>query len=134
MPIAVNGMDGNPWTTRDMDASGNNKITTYHLLAFTGSYTTTVGGDTVDLTSIMAQIPTPSLPDQITWESNGPSTSFCGGGGYLQFAKGATINANKMKVFAAGGSEQGSGSYSSIGLTTDVITLTITWKKLVGQP
>lgn len=123
-------MDGNPWTTKDMDASANNKVTTYHLLGFAGSYTTAIGGDALDLSAIAAQIPTGFLPDQICEVMNGPASSFSGGGGYLQIVKSLVSNAlHKLQVFSAGGSEQGSGTYASIKLTTDFITLVITWKK-----
>lgn len=132
MSIAINGLDSQQWGTRDMDASGNNKITTYHLLAFTGSYVT--GGDTLDLTLVQAQVPTGYLPDIISWEGNGASASFTGQGGYFQIAKGATISTNKMKAFAAGGSEESASTYASLNISTDVITLVCTWKKLISQP
>lgn len=128
MPISVLGLDGNPWeASRDMDASSNNVITTYHKLSFSGSYVS--GGDTVDLTSIAAQIPTGALPLIITYEANGPASSASGGGAYYQFALGSALNNNKMKAFAAGGSEQSASSYSSLNITTDIVTLTITWRK-----
>ena len=134
MAISVLGLDGNAWTTRDMDATGNNFITTYHLLSFSGSYTTAVGGDTLDLSAIASQIPAYGLPLQITYEMNGPSTSFGGLGNYLQFAKGSLLTNNKMQAYAHGGAEEGTQTYLAMALTTDVVTLLITWRKLTSLP
>lgn len=127
MPIAVLGMDSNPWSPKDMDASSNNVITTYHKLGFTGSYVT--GGDTVDLSAVAAQVPSGFVPLIVTYEANGPSSSSSGGGAYYQFALGSALNNNKMKAFAAGGSEQSASSYASLNIATDIVTLTITWRK-----
>ncbi len=123
MPISVLGMDGNAWGNRDMDASGNNKVTTYHLLGFSGSYTTSVGGDTLDLSAIAAQIPCPG--------------SFSKTGGYFAIERHPTDNTkHKVKVFSSGGTEQGSGTYASIllNLAAEFVTIVCTWKKLLQQP
>ncbi len=137
MPISVLGMDGNAWGNRDMDASGNNKVTTYHLLGFSGSYTTSVGGDTLDLSAIAAQIPCPGVPDQIVYELNGGTGSFSKTGGYFAIERHPTDNTkHKVKVFSSGGTEQGSGTYASIllNLAAEFVTIVCTWKKLLQQP
>lgn len=117
-----------------MDASANNKVTTYHLLAFSGSYTTAVNGDTLDLSSIAAQVPSGAVPDSITYEMNGGVGSFSKTGGYLAIELSRVSNAlHKLMVWAAGGTEQGTGTYASIklNLAAEFITLIITWKKLI---
>lgn len=115
---------------RDMDASGSNVVTTYHLLGFSGNYTTGIHGDALDLTAIAGQVPSGSLPLQITETFNGPIGSFSEGGGYLQIQKGSTISNGRVKFFAPGGAEIGSGTYAGANLTQDVVQLTITWRKL----
>lgn len=132
MPISVLGQDGNPWSMRDQDATANNVVTTYHLLAFSGSYTTGIHGDVLDLSSIAPNIPTGSLPLQITESLNGPIGSFSESGGYCQIQRGTALNNSRIKFFTAGGAELGSQTYAAANLTQDVIELTITWRKL-GQ-
>jgi hypothetical protein len=129
MSIAVNGMDGNPWTTRDLDASSSNVVTSYHKLAFSGNYTTAVGGDTLDLSSVAGLIPSGALPLQITYEANGLGTSQSAAGGYYQIGAGNALNNSKVKIFASGGAELGTGGYP-VAVTSDVVTLVITWRKL----
>lgn len=131
MPISVLGVDGNPWTIRDMDASSNNVITTYHKLGFSGSYTTAVNGDTLDLTAVAGLVPSGSLPMQIAETLNGGVGSFTNGGGYLEIAPGNALNNNKVKFFAAGGAEIGTQTYAAalINLPAENIGLTITWRK-----
>lgn len=131
MAILVNGLDGNPWTPRDMDASGSNLVKVLATLGFTGNYTTGVNGDILDLSSVAAQVPSGSLPISITESLNGPVGSFSKGGGYIQVEKGSALNNNKVKFFTAGGAEQGSGTYASFGATTDLITLEIVFRKLL---
>lgn len=133
MSVILLGSDGNPWTTRDLDASANNKITVYGQLSFSGSYVTAVGGDTLDLTAIAAQVPGYGVPDSIGFEMQGGTSSFSITGGYLQIVRSAISNAlHKVGVWAAGGTEQGSGTYASIKLTaaTEYIPVQITWRKM----
>ena len=131
MPVSVLGLDGNPWTQRDMDGSSNNVVTTYHQLGFTGSYTTGQHGDVLDLSGVAAQVPTGMLPLEITESMNGPAGSFSELGGYLQIQKGNALNNNRIKFFAAGGAEIGSQTYAAANITADLITLAITWRKLL---
>ncbi len=132
MPILVNGVDGNPWNIRDMDASSSNVITTYHKLGFNGSYTTAVNGDTLDLSGVAGLVPSGSVPIQIAETLGGGVGSFTKGGGYLQIELGNALNNNKIKFFSAGGAEIGTQTYAAalINLAAENIGLTITWRKL----
>lgn len=139
MGVSIVGMDGNPWTTRDLDASGNNKITAYGLLQWTpgGSYVTAVGGDVLDLSAIASQIPAPGVPDNITYEMNGGALSFSATFGYLYIFRHPTNNKlHAVSLVSAGGTEQGSGTYASIKTTaaTEFVPVILTWKKLIAQP
>jgi hypothetical protein len=133
MPIAINGADGNPFTTRDVDGSPNNFVFSVHKLAFSGSYTTGVGGDTLDLSAVASLIPSGSLPLQIAESLNGGAGSFTKGGGYCQIEIGNALNNCKIKFFAAGGAEIGTQTYAAalINLPAENIGLTVTWRKLL---
>jgi hypothetical protein len=61
-------------------------------------------------------------------EGNGPTASQSGGGGYYQLFIAATLAACKVKIFAAGGGELGSGAYPAAVLT-DIVSLISTWRK-----
>ena len=134
MSISVNGVDGNPWTIRDLDGSSSNVVTSYHKLGFSGSYTTAINGDTIDLSAIAGQIPSAAVPLQIAETMNGGVGSFTKGGGYLQIELGATLANTKIKFFASGGAEIGTQTYAAalINLAAENIGLTITWRKLIG--
>jgi hypothetical protein len=137
MSVALLGMDGNAWSPRDCDASGNNKVTVYGLLAWTGSYVTAVNGDVLDLSAIAAQIPCPGVPDNITYEMNGGLLSFSATFGYLYIFRHPTNNKlHTVSIVSAGGTEQGSGTYASIkiNVATEFIPVVMTWKKLSQQP
>jgi hypothetical protein len=133
MAIAINGMDGNLWTVRDMDASGSNFITTRHKLAFSGNYTT--GGDTLDLSGIAAQIPTNSLPLAVTTTEQGlaATPSLSAAGGFVAVIQGAvpTLKNFLLKVFknsAGSVADYPNGAYSA-DVLTDNVFLEITWRK-----
>ena len=135
MAVSVLASDGSggPPTFRDIDGSGNNFIYTRHRIGFTGSYTTAVGGETVDLTpAVAAGIPSNLLPIGVTIEGNGLGTSQTAGGGYYDFGIGATLGTCKLKIFSAGGAELGSGPYATtnVAVLNDVVTLEIAWRKL----
>lgn len=132
MSLALLGMDGNPWTTKDMDCSGNNKTTTYGLFAWSGSYVTAAGGDVLDLSAIAALVPTGYVPDNITYEMNGGALSFSATFGYLYIFRHPTSNKlHAVTLVSAGGTEQGSGTHASIktAAATEFVTVVITWKK-----
>lgn len=132
MPVAINGIDGNPWTIRDMDGSSSNVVTTYHRLGFSGSYTTAINGDVLDLSTVASQVPAGSIPLQIAETLNGGVGSFSKGGGYLQIELGNALNNNKIKFFASGGAEIGTQTYAAalLNLAAENIGITITWRKL----
>lgn len=137
MSLQILGMDGNPWGPRDLDASGNNKVTVYGLLQWTGSYVTAAGGDILDLSAIAAQIPCPGVPDGITYEMNGGLLSFSATFGYLYIARHATNNKlHTVTLVSAGGTEVGSATHASIktAAATEFVPVVITWKKLISQP
>src|SRR5882762_1208173 len=104
MAVAALGLDGNPWTPRDMDAAGNNFVRTTHLLSFSGNYAT--GGDALDLSAIASQVPSGSLPIV----ANGPGGSGAGDcqtaeGGYYSIKKGTTLKNYTVQVWEPSGSE-----------------------------
>lgn len=141
--IVLAGMDGNPWTTRDLDASGNNFVTTRAKVIFSGNYTT--GGDTLDLTNgngangtnVAGLVPSASLPLAVTESYQGtaavPSLSAAGGFYEIIQAAAPALNNYKLKVFknSAGSiAEYNNGAYGT-DVTTDVVELEITWRKLL---
>lgn len=132
MPIAIQSSDGSGSgpTFRDIDASGNNFVTSVNRLVFSGNYPT--GGDTLDLTPLMqAGIPTNAIPVDAFVNGLGVGTSQAAGGGYYAFLQNATspgLTGNKIKIFASGGSELGAGAYPA-AVTGDVITMEIVWRK-----
>jgi hypothetical protein len=130
--ISVLGLDGNPWTTRDMDATGANFVKTMHKLGFSGSYTTGVGGDTLDLSGVAGNIPSGFLPLAISVNLNGSTGSFSVTGGQLQIAIGTTLKNNKVLVFSSGNTEQGSGTYASIllNVAAEDVIIEVIWRKL----
>jgi hypothetical protein len=134
MPVTINGLDGNPFTTRDVDGSPNNFVFTAHKLGFSGSYTTGINGDTLDLTGIAGLIPSSALPLQITESLNGGVGSFSKGGGYCQIEIGNALNNCKVKFFAAGGAEIGTQTYAAalIGIAAENIGISILWRKLTS--
>lgn len=132
MPIAILGLDGNPFTTRDIDASPNNFVFTSHLLVFSGAYVTGATGDLLDLTTIAGLIPSAKLPLSLFAEGNGPTTAWVGLGGYYTVSQNAAaLNGYRLRVWQPGGSELGNGNYPATVLA-DVVTLQIQWRKLTN--
>lgn len=132
MSIAILGLDGNPMTTRDIDASPNNYVFSCHKLAFSGNYTTGATGDVLDLTAIAGLIPSQALPLSLFAEGNGPSTAWAGLGGYYTISQNAAaLNGYRIRVWQPGGSELGSGAYPAT-ILADSVTLQILWRKLIG--
>ncbi len=124
MAIALNGLDGNPLTTRDVDSTPNNFINIFGKLAFSGSYAT--GGDTVDFTTIgdkifsaVAQGPLQA----VAFSQNGAANAYV-------FVQGAAQNNWKLKIFIAGGTELAAGAYPA-GVTGDVVQYQLTIRKLL---
>jgi len=133
MSISILGVDGNPWTTRDMDASSNNVITTYHKLGFSGNYVS--GGDTLDFTSIAGLVPSGALPVSIFVDGLGGGTTLSGAGGFYGPVAGAALNNAKLKIFkntAGSTAEYSAGAYGA-DVTGDSVTMQVTWRKLLSN-
>jgi len=129
MPVAALGLDGNPWTIRDMNAVGNNFVRTLLLLSFSGAYAT--GGDSLDLSAIASQVPSGSLPI-VTDPPTGSGSGDCqtAEGGYYSMKKGTTLTNYKVQVWEPGGSELGAGAYDA-EVTADFVVLELLWRKLL---
>lgn len=134
MPIAVNGVDGNTFTTRDVDGSASNYAYSTHRLVFSGSYST--NGDTLDLSTVASLVPTSLLPISITITDQGTAAtpSLSAAGGFYAIIQNAvpTLKNFLLKVFkntAGSVAEYSAGAYTS-DVLTDVVLLNIQWRKL----
>ncbi len=127
MPIAINGLDGNSWSIRDMVANTNNIVFTYHKLTFSGSYAT--GGDTLDLSGVAALIPSGVLPLSVQPLGQGSADCQTAEGGYYSVKQGTTLKNFLMQVWEPGGTELGAGAYDA-EVIADVVLLIICWRKL----
>ena len=128
MAIAINGSDGNPFTTRDVDGTAANFVFSQHKLTFSGSYST--GGDTLNLSGIASLIPSGSLPLQVFVEGNGTGTNQSAAGGYYVVLTGTTLANWLIKIFSGGGTELAAGAYPA-AVTADIVTMQICWRKLL---
>jgi hypothetical protein len=137
MSLAIVGLDGNPWTQRDLDGSGSNIIVSKHKLTFTSNYVT--GGDTLDLSAIASLIPSGALPLTVVITEQGtaavPSLSAAGGFYELIQAAVPALNNYKIKVFkntAGSVAEYSAGAYGT-DVTTDNVFLEISWRKMLSS-
>lgn len=135
MSIAINGVDGAPFTTRDVDASANNFVYSTYLLGFSGNYAT--GGDTLNFTTVAGLIPTSKLPISIAEQPQGlaATPSLSAAGGFYQVIQNAvpTLANYLLKVFkntAGSITEYGAGAYAA-DVLTDVVLLQVQWRKLI---
>lgn len=129
MSIAVNGTDGNPMTTRDVDATGANFVTTYSVLTPSSSYVT--GGDTVDLTPVASLVPGLTLLEvDVIGQGNTAGTSWTAIGNYYAMVQGATLNAWKLQCWVAAGTQLAAGAYPAT-VTNDKILVKTVWRKLI---
>lgn len=130
MSIAINGMDGNPATIRDIDSSGQWYCYGSFRLAFSNSYST--GGDTLDLTAVANLFPSGTLVYAFI-DGNGTGTQQSASGGYYVVignqGAGTALNAFKVKIFAAAGTELAAGAYPA-AVTGDYVVLSTQWRKL----
>jgi hypothetical protein len=130
MAIQILGMDGGSPTNRDVDASANNFAYASFRLAFSGNYAT--GGDTLDLSAIAALLPTATILNAFV-DGNGTGTQQSAAGGYYQVlgnqAVPTPLNGYKVKIFGAGGAEQGAGAYPA-AITGDYAVLQLQVRKL----
>jgi hypothetical protein len=100
----------------DVDNSGKSTYVTC-LLTFTGSYTTGVGGDTIDLTTVMGK----GYLGRIAIAAKPPLYAYAAGSGGYSFGiiPGTTLANGKVKVSTAAATELGTGAYPA-GITGDV--------------
>ena len=103
------------------DGSGNNLYYAIASLTFSGNYV--VGGDTLDFTTIADKLPSTQIIQAFADSQNGAS-------GYYVPIAGTALNNWKLKCFTGGGTELTAEAYSSTFVSTDVVQLTITARKL----
>ena len=104
----------------NVDGSGSNFFYAIGTLTFSGNYTT--GGDTLDFTQVADKLGSTQVIQAFAESQNGNS------GYYIPIA-GSALNNWKLKAFSGGGTEVAAGAYPA-SVTTDVVQLTITARKL----
>ena len=87
-------------TINDVDANAAN-VYVFGTLSASGSYST--GGDTLDFTTVAAQIPASAAPVQV-WVGGTTGDAY-------SWVKGTAINNQKVKINTASNTELGSGAY-----------------------
>jgi len=115
MPITITVQPNN------VDGSGNNLFYAIGTLAFSGNYPT--GGDTLDFTTVADKLPSDQIIQVFADSQNGNS-------GYYVPLAGSALNNWKLKAFTGGGTELSAGAYPA-SVTSDVVQLTITARKLL---
>jgi hypothetical protein len=115
MPIAIS------LSPLNVDSSASNFVYAIASLTFTGSYAT--GGDTLDFTTVADKLPSTQIVQAFAESQNGNS-------GYYIPVQGTALNNWKLKAFAGGGTEVTAGAYPA-SVTTDVVQLSITARKLL---
>lgn len=132
--ITVLGVDGNPYTTRDVDGTGANYVYTRMKLQFSGNYPT--GGDTLDLSSVASLIPAGAVPILAKASPMGTSAvpSLSAAGGLYQVIQNAapTLANYLLKIFAnsAGSTTEYSAGAYGTDVLGDIVILECTWRKL----
>jgi hypothetical protein len=102
----------------DADASGK-QVYVAGIITATGSYST--GGDTLDL-STQSFIPSAQLPKQVSlFTQTGQVYNYA-------FIQGTALNNNKVKIYAAGGTELAAGAYPS-AILNDIIAFSAVYPK-----
>ena len=103
----------------NVDALGK-QVYVAGVVTASGSYTT--GGDTLDL-STQSNIPSAQLPTQASlFTQTGQVYNYA-------FIVGTALNNNKVKIYAAGGSELASGAYPA-AILNDIIAFSAVYPKL----
>jgi len=105
----------------NVDGSGSNLFYAIGTLAFSGNYTT--GGDTLDFTQVADKLPSTQIIQVFADSQNGNA-------GYYVPIAGSALNNWKLKAFSGGGAEIAAGAYPA-SVTTDVVQITITARKLL---
>ena len=115
MPITIS------LTPNNVDSSASNFIYALATLSFSGNYPT--GGDTLDFTTIADKLASDQIVQVFADSQNGNS-------GYYVPVQGTALNNWKLKALLGGGTEITAGAYPA-GVTSDVVQLTITARKLL---
>ncbi len=102
------------------DGSGSNLFYAIGTLTFSGSYPT--GGDNLDFTQVADKLPSTQIIQAFVDSQNGNA-------GYYVPVQGNALNNWKLKAFTGGGTELSAGAYPA-SVTTDVVQITITARKL----
>jgi hypothetical protein len=105
----------------NVDGSGSNLFYAIGTLSFSGNYPT--GGDTMDFTTVADKLPSDQLIQVFADSQNGNS-------GYYVPVQGSALNNWKLKAFTGGGTEVSAGAYPA-SVTTDIVQITITARKLL---
>ena len=92
MPLAI--------TIIDVDAAAGN-VYVFGTLSASGNYST--GGDTLDFTTVGAQVPASQSPVQV-WVGGSTGDSYA-------WIKGSALNNQKVKINTGSNTELGSGAY-----------------------
>ncbi|HET7107823.1 MAG TPA: hypothetical protein VFI38_13515 [Candidatus Acidoferrum sp.] len=105
----------------NVDSSASNFVYAVATLTFSGNYAS--GGDTLDFTQVTNVIPSDTIVQVFAESQNGNS-------GYYIPIQGAALNNWKLKAFLGGGTEVSAGAYPA-SVTTDIVQLSITARKLL---
>ncbi len=114
MAIQIMVLPGN------VHGSGSNLVYAIGTLTFSGNYAT--GGDTMDFTTVADKLASTQIVQVFT-------DSQAGNAGYYIPVAGTALNNWKLKAFTGGGVEVTAGAYPA-SVTTDVVQITITTRKL----
>jgi len=106
---------------QNVDSSASNFVYAVATLTFSGNYVT--GGDTLDFTQVSNQLPSDTIVQVFAESQNGNS-------GYYIPIQGTALNNWKLKAFVGGGTEISAGAYPA-SVTTDIVQLSITARKLL---
>lgn len=122
MSIAIKGLDGNAFGSRDVVGNDNNFVTAKGQLTFTGTYIdVAAGGDPVDFTAISQYLASSLAPLTLFAYSIAGVTSR-----YL-FVPGATQANGYLKITGATGTEVANGA----AYTADTVVFEATFRKLL---
>ena len=108
-------------SAQNVDSSASNFVYAVASLTFSGNYVT--GGDTLDFTQVSNQMPSDTIVQVFAESQNGNS-------GYYIPIQGTALNNWKLKAFVGGGTEISAGAYPA-GVTSDIVQLSITARKLL---
>lgn len=115
MPITITLLPSN------LDGSGSNLLYAIGTLTFSGNYPT--GGDTLDFTQVADKLPSTQIVQAFADSQNGNA-------GYYVPVAGTALNNWKLKAFTGGGTEVSAGAYPA-GVTSDIVQIAITARKLL---